>query len=163
MKILHHGTQNDGEFNDILSGNLQWKRCTDEKTTYVCMDRSRQVCAVLLSQAFVIELWDMRSLPCLMSRLTLRSQQPEADQQFLPLWARDCQCQCMAWSDCHQYLCGVFATNNKIIGSSSSSSSKTSSVISVFMMWKVETGSLVATQQYVYQVSHIPFVNHLTH
>ena len=154
MKILHHGLCSQvGEVNDILSGeNLQWKRRTTEKSSYVCMDRSRQVCAVLLSQAFVIELWDMSSLPCLMSRLTLCSLKPESDQQqqFLPSWARDCQCQCMAWSDCKQYLCGVFGKSNKLI----SSSSNTSSVTSVFMLWEVETGLLVTTRQYV-PASHI--------
>ena len=150
MKILHHGTQM-GDVNDILCENLQWKRIDlstplpSGNTSYVCMDRSRQVCAVLLSKAFVIELWDMSSLPCLMSRLTLCSQKPETDQQqqLLPLWARDCQCQCMAWSDCKQYLFGVFGTNNKMIGS------VISSVISVFMMWEVETGSLITARQYV--------------
>jgi hypothetical protein len=154
MKILHHGTTQPGGSDDDLREHLHWKRCTTEKTTYVCMDRSRQVCAVLLSKAFVIELWDLSSLPSVMSRLTLCSPKPEIEQQFLPLWARDCQCQCMAWSDCKQYVCGVFGTNHKLIGGSSSSSSSSnsnspSSVISVFLMWEIETGSLITALKYV--------------
>ena len=148
MKILHHGTQQGG-IHDVLRENLQWKRCTTEKTTYICMDKSRQVCAVLLSKVFVIELWDMSSLQSVMSRLTLCSQKSEIDQQFLPLWARECQCQCMAWSDCKQYLCGVFGTNQKLTSGSSSSSSTPSGVISVFLMWEIETGLLITALKYV--------------
>lgn len=150
MKILYHGRPTHQD--DVLYENLQWKRCTMEKSSFVCMDKSRQVCAVLLSKAFVIELWDMSSLPSVMSRLTLSSQKSVIDQQFLPMWARECQCQCMAWSDCRQYLCGVFGTNQKLTGGSSSSSnsnSNSSSIISLFLMWEIETGLLITALKYV--------------
>lgn len=122
------------------SEHLRWKRTRTSShvegigARYVCIDPSRQYCAVYLSQAFIIELWDVSSLPCLMSRLTF----PSNNTTLLadPPWDSTCHCKCMAWSDDGRFLCSVFC-------------SRFSSACSLVMVWQVEDSGLLTIQQYV--------------
>ena len=135
VKILRHNDQYmDGEIgtSNIFTDHLiHWKIppiTSTEKATYVCIDPSRQYCAVYLLQAFVIELWDISSLPCVMSSLTLPA---------LPSpW--DKSCQCMAWSADGRFLCSVFGGRFP-----------STTTCSFIMVWDVESSCLLTTQQYV--------------
>jgi hypothetical protein len=132
VKILRH---DDNKFDDdftMCSGQLHWKSPPTSsalKARYVCIDPSRQYCAVYLLEAFVVELWDIGSLPCLMSRLKLPSL-----SALPPPW--DSSCQCMAWSGDGRFLCSVFG-GRSLDG------------CSLVMVWEVESSCLISMQQYV--------------
>lgn len=143
IKILRHDdqfTNGEGDVCTIFTDHLtHWKlppTPSIKKATYVCVDPSRQYCAVYLLQAFFIELWDISSLPCVISSLTL----PGCTALPSP-W--DNICQCMAWSADGRFLCSVFG----------GIFSSTTAACSLIMVWDVKRSCLLTTQQYVYRLS----------